>query len=97
MKVHIELELTPEEARELVGLPNISSLHETFLNAASAKIAQTAGGLDIDPMIKTWSGLGGLAQETIGSIMSAALNAATKPAASPSPDNSKHKKSKSND
>lgn len=95
MKINIELELTPEEARELVGLPNVSSLHEVFLKAAQGKMAQTAGAVDVEPIMKTWASLGGLAQETIGGIMTAALNGAMKTSSETT--ESKPKKSKSND
>jgi Holliday junction resolvasome RuvABC ATP-dependent DNA helicase subunit len=92
VKINIELELTPEEARELIGLPNISSLHEVFLKAAQGKMAQTASAVDVEPIMKTWAGLGGLAQETIGGIMTAALNGAIKSA--PQNESDKPKKSK---
>lgn len=95
MKIHIELDLTPEEARELVGLPNVSGLHDVFLKAAQSKIAQTANSVDVEPIMKTWAGLGGLAQETISGLMSAALTGAMK--AAPQAQTEKPKKSKSND
>lgn len=96
MKINIELDLTPEEARELVGLPNISVLHEVFLKAAQGKIAQTANSVDVEPILKTWAGIGGLAQETLGGIMSAALSGAMKSTSDKS-ESSKSKKSKSED
>ena len=95
MKINIELDLTPEEARELVGLPNISGLHEVFLKAAQGKIAQTASSVDVEPILKTWAGIGGLAQETLGGIMSAALSGALKTSPQTS-ETAKSKKSKSN-
>jgi hypothetical protein len=77
MKVRIEIDLTPEEARSFMGMPDMSGIHEAFVNEAKTKIAQTAGLMDIDPLVKTWTGFGGVAQEALGSLFGAALRAGT--------------------
>lgn len=77
MKISIEIDLTPEEAREIVGLPNVGQLHEAFLNVAKGKMKDAASSVDIEPIIKTWSGLGGLAQDALTGFVGAALRPST--------------------
>ncbi len=77
MKVKIEVELSPEEARSFLGLPDLSSVHQAFVDQARGKIEDAAGLVDIAPLVKTWTGLGGMAQDVVGSFLSAAMN--TKP------------------
>ncbi len=45
MKVNAEIDCTPEEARRLMGLPDLTKVHEAYLDAA-AKAMQGAGSLD---------------------------------------------------
>lgn len=77
MKVKIEVELSPEEARSFLGLPDLSSVHQAFVDQARGKIEDAASLVDIAPLVKTWTGLGGMAQDVVGSFLSAAMN--TKP------------------
>jgi hypothetical protein len=80
MKVHIELELSPEEARRFLGLPDMAPIHEVLTSQAKSKIETLGNAVDIEPLVKTWGSMGGLAQDAIGSILSAALRpSATKP------------------
>jgi hypothetical protein len=45
MKIHVELECTPEEARRLLGLPDVSKANEAYSEAV-ARMMQGAGSLD---------------------------------------------------
>ena len=45
MKVNVEIDCTPDEARRLMGLPDITKVHEAYIDAA-AKAMQGAGSLD---------------------------------------------------
>lgn len=45
MKVNVELECTPEEARRLLGLPDVSKANEAYSEAV-ARLMQGAGSLD---------------------------------------------------
>ncbi len=40
MKVHIELDITPEEARELMGLDGVDQMQRMFLKAMSGEMAK---------------------------------------------------------
>ena len=45
MKVNVEIDCTPDEARRLLGLPDVTKVHEAYVEAA-AKAMQGAGSLD---------------------------------------------------
>lgn len=73
MKVNIEIDLTPEEARRLAGLPDYEQMHKMFLNAATDKFKNEENFVDVEPMLKAWSGFGGMAQETFNTFLKAAV------------------------
>ncbi len=74
MKVHIEIDLTPEEARTLAGLPNYEQMHKAFLNAASGKMENSMQSVDVEPMMKAWADLGGIAQDSFNNMLKAAMS-----------------------
>lgn len=75
MKINIEIDITPEEARELAGLPNLSSLHTSFLNTAMGNMEKSAADFDIDPLVKTWTGIGNIANEAFKESLNSIINA----------------------
>ncbi|GIU67669.1 DUF6489 family protein [Candidatus Phycosocius spiralis] len=76
MKVSLEVDLTPSEARELLGLPDLSSVQAAFVNLAKDKLDKTASIVDVEPMLRTWTGLGGVATDALGALVSAAFKVA---------------------
>ncbi|MEN8720948.1 MAG: DUF6489 family protein [Oceanococcaceae bacterium] len=46
MKVRIEIELTPEEFRQLLGLPDIAGMQEDLIRYARDKIANSSETFD---------------------------------------------------
>jgi Family of unknown function (DUF6489) len=77
MKVSIEIDLTPEEARSLLGMPNMTAIQDVFVGMAKDKLEKTSNLVDVEPLLKTWTGLGGVATDAFGAIVGAALKAAT--------------------
>mgnify|MGYP000117177339 CR=1 FL=1 len=59
MKISIEIDLTPQEARSLLGMPNITAIQDVFVGMAKDKLEKTSNLVDVEPMVKTWTGLGG--------------------------------------
>jgi Family of unknown function (DUF6489) len=94
MKVSIEIDLTPQEARELLGMPNITAIQEVFVGMAKDKLESTSSLVDLEPMIKTWTGIGGAATDALGALMGAALKVATSDGGAKSSPNSGFEKSK---
>jgi len=60
MKVNVEFDCTPEEARRLMGLPDLTPLHDRYLD----KLAQAMEGGAmlkpemIEPMLRSWAPMG---------------------------------------
>ena len=56
MKVSIDIDCTPEEARRFLGLPDLSSVHEAYVENMKAALAAGAGtGPEaVAEMMKAW-------------------------------------------
>ncbi len=55
MKITVNIDCTPEEARRLFGLPDVAPLHEAFLAAARTRMDEALAGLDADAFFKAWA------------------------------------------
>jgi hypothetical protein len=95
MKVSIEIDLTPQEARELLGMPNLTAVQDVFVGMAKDKLETATNLVDLEPMIKTWTGIGGVATDALGALMGAALKVATSDGTSKSSSNTGFEKPKS--
>lgn len=52
MKVNIEIDMSPEEARRLMGLPDVSALNEKIMD----EVAKRVSTADPEAMMKAWMG-----------------------------------------
>jgi len=59
MKVHIELDMTPEEARGLMGLPDVAPLQKQMMDAMKARMAHAMEVGDLESLMRVWTPLGG--------------------------------------
>ena len=59
MKVHIELEMTPEEARSMMGLPDIAPLQKQMLEEMRTRMTKAMEAGDMDALMRAWTPLGG--------------------------------------
>jgi hypothetical protein len=66
MKLHFDLDLTPDEARRVMGLPDVSKLQEK-LTAEMEKRMMAALDTASDPeaMLKTWFSWGSQGMEQV--------------------------------
>ncbi len=62
MKVNIEIDMTPEEARKVMGLPDVSSLQEAFVAKMQKRMMAALDGSDPQAFLKAWMPLGGFDQ-----------------------------------
>ena len=58
MKFNIEVDCTPEEARRLVGLPDLSSLHDIYLDRVKDLMAKGITPEMVEAMVKNWVPMG---------------------------------------
>lgn len=76
MKIAIEIDCTPEEAREMLGLPDLKDLQGKWLEKTQEAILANPAQFTADQLIERWTksaapGLD-LMNQTFGQIMSAA-------------------------
>jgi Family of unknown function (DUF6489) len=62
MKVNIELDLTPEEARTLMGLPDVTKLNEAVIGEMQKRMTAALDVSDLEAMAKAWMPFGGFEQ-----------------------------------
>ena len=54
MKVKIEIDCTPEEARAFCGMPDLTAAHEAMAKGMEARIADAIGQIDAEALLKSW-------------------------------------------
>lgn len=54
MKVTINIDCTPEEARAFLGLPDVRPLQDAMMAELRQRMEQTIRSMDPETMLKTW-------------------------------------------
>ena len=54
MKLHIDLECTPEEARALLGLPDVRPVQEMMMKEVEERMRKGLATMDPDQIMKLW-------------------------------------------
>jgi hypothetical protein len=82
MKMTIEIDCTPQEARAFLGLPDVTALNEKLVEEMQSRMTANMAMLSPDELIKNWTAFGVGAQEQFRNLMGAAVDAgmgATRP------------------
>jgi hypothetical protein len=77
MKMTIEVDCTPEEARRFMGLPDVSALNEHLVNEMKGRIDANMSMISPDELMKNWMAFGTGAQEHFRKLMEVGMTAAT--------------------
>ncbi|MBA3676091.1 MAG: hypothetical protein H0W74_01640 [Sphingosinicella sp.] len=66
MKVTIDIDCTPEEARRFMGLPDLGPIHDAYLDKMSKAMTEGLSPDVMTEMMKSWGPMGetGLAMMT---------------------------------
>ena len=78
MKMTVEVDCTPEEARRFMGLPDVSALNEALVAEMQARMSANISALAPEELMKNWMAFGTGAQEQFRKLMEAGLGAASK-------------------
>jgi hypothetical protein len=64
MKIHFDIDCTPEELRGFFGLPDVTPMQEELLKEVEARLRANLQALDPETLLKTWlpAGLKGFEQ-----------------------------------
>jgi hypothetical protein len=76
MKMSVEVDCTPEEARRFMGLPDVSALNEALVKEMQARMTANMTALSPDELMKNWMAFGAGAQEQFRKLMEVGLQAA---------------------
>ena len=77
MKMTIEVDCSPEEARRFLGLPDVSALNDHLVDEMKKRIDANMSMISPDEMVKNWMSFGAGAQEHFRKLMEVGLGAAT--------------------
>ncbi len=76
MKMTIEVDCTPEEARRFLGLPDVSALNEHLVAEMGKRVDSNMQLLSPEEFMKNWMSFGTGAQEQFRKMMEMGLSAA---------------------
>ncbi|NIJ07404.1 hypothetical protein FHS31_001000 [Sphingomonas vulcanisoli] len=54
MKITVDVDCTPEEARRFMGLPDLTAIHDAYLDKFKAAITDGVTPETFDAMMKSW-------------------------------------------
>jgi hypothetical protein len=70
MKINVEVDCTPEEARRLFGLPDLAPLHAIYLSRVEKLMEKGITPDIVEGMIKNWVPMGEAGMGLVQSLMS---------------------------
>ncbi|USG61403.1 DUF6489 family protein [Sneathiella marina] len=64
MKINVDIDCTPQEARTFLGLPDVEKMQEAVMAQLQARMMENINSLDPESMMKTWlpAGIQGMEQ-----------------------------------
>ena len=77
MKMHIEIDMTPDEARKFLGLPDVTKLQDKMLAEMEKRMKAAVDVNDPEAMLKAWMPLGGQGFEQFQRFMFDSARCAT--------------------
>jgi hypothetical protein len=58
MKIKIDVECTPEEARSFLGLPDVRPMQDAMMQHAQQRMEEAMAAMDPESLWRTWMGTG---------------------------------------
>ena len=58
MKINVEVDCTPEEARRAMGLPDFTPIHERYVALLGETLEKGASPELLDQMMRSWAPMG---------------------------------------
>ncbi len=75
MKVTVNVDCTPAEARAFMGLPDVEPLNDFLVEQMKSRMAQNIQSMQPDELLKSWSTFGVTAQDQFFKLMQSAAKA----------------------
>jgi hypothetical protein len=78
MKMRLEVECTPVEARQFMGLPDVSLLNDSLVEEMTKRMQANMSLLAPDALMRSWMQMGAQAQESFMGLLSAGARGKTR-------------------
>jgi len=79
MKLNIEIDCTPAEARAFLGLPDVAPLNEVLVAEMQKRMEANMAAMQPEDVMKSWTSFGLQAQDQFRRVMEAAVTGQPKP------------------
>jgi hypothetical protein len=73
MKVTVEIDCTPAEARAFLGLPDVEPLNDHLVAEMKSRMDANMSAMQPEELMKTWTSFGLQAQDQFRKLMDAAV------------------------
>jgi hypothetical protein len=77
MKITLNVDCTPQEARAFLGLPDVTAMNEAMMAEVQARMKSNMAALQPEELMKSWMAFGGQATEQFRKLMTAAATGNT--------------------
>lgn len=73
MKINVEVDCSPAEARAFLGLPDVAPLNEAMVAEMQKRMQANVAAMQPEELMKTWTSFGLQAQDQFRRLMEAAV------------------------
>jgi hypothetical protein len=73
MKINVEIDCTPAEARAFMGLPDVAPLNEHLVGEMQKRMDANISAMKPEELMKTWTSFGIQAQDQFRRLMEGAV------------------------
>ena len=77
MKITLNVDCTPQEARTFLGLPDVTAINEAMMAEMQSRMKANMAALQPEELMKSWMAFGGQATEHFRKLMTAAATGNT--------------------
>jgi hypothetical protein len=77
VKVRLEVDCTPQEARAFLGLPDVAALNDHIVQEMKGRMDANMAMISPEELLKSWMTFGGQATEQFRKLMTAAAGASS--------------------
>ncbi len=79
MKISVDIDCTPEEARAFLGLPDVAPLQKAVMEDVQKRVMDNLSAMDPETLISTWIPAGMQGFEQMQKMFWSQMTAGTKP------------------